>query len=68
MAIDIGVSQATNIANKHEEGSTGPAAEKSMDLFNNSIGRSYGVAQGTFAGSLTACKNAANSGVLRTLI
>jgi len=41
------------------------AAEKSMDLYNNSMGRSYGQKNSTWKAIRNACYWAANVGILK---
>jgi hypothetical protein len=67
MAIDIGAANAKSIADNHENGSDGPAAEKRMDLANNASGRAMGVSAGTYAKAREACRVAAVNGRLVTL-
>lgn len=67
MTISIGENGAMKIASNHEAISNGPAREKSMDLANNSTGRSIGKSKKTYSKSLTECRNRANNGKLVTL-
>lgn len=67
MTIELGAGNAKSIADNHENGSDGPAAEKSMDLANNASGRSIGASAGTYAKAKEACRVAAVNGKLVTL-
>ena len=46
MAQEIGVSQAKEVGDIHEDCNPNPAAERAMDLFNNAKGRGFGSSTG----------------------
>lgn len=69
MTHSIGADQAKEVADEHEGKGGNPQAEKDMDLFNNNKGRELGNAtkgKGDDAAK-NACRDAANSGALKTL-
>jgi len=64
MAQQIGVSQAKEVGNIHEDCNPNPSGERDMDLYNNSKGRSFGAKPGTSCKN--ACLQAACDGTLKT--
>jgi hypothetical protein len=61
----IGRSQASKVATGHENANKGPAAERSMDLYNNLKGREIGQASSSDSNADARCKAAALNGTLR---
>lgn len=55
------------IASNHENQSTGPAKERTMDLANNATGRSVGAACKTNSKAQDRCAALAKAGKLKTL-
>jgi hypothetical protein len=73
MTIDFGATKAKEIGDAHEAGSSGPQAEKNMDLANNATGRSIGGGasgqskDAKYANAEVTCRTRANNGQLVTL-
>ena len=73
MTIDIGATKAKEIGDAHEAGSSGPQAEKNMDLANNATGRSIGgsasgsTKEAKYSSASTTCRTRANNNQLVTL-
>ncbi|KAH6904118.1 secreted protein [Coprinopsis sp. MPI-PUGE-AT-0042] len=63
MTIDIGATKAKEIGDAHEAGSSGPQAEKNMDLSNNATGSK----DAKYANAEVTCRTRANNGQLVTL-
>ena len=66
MAQEIGVSDAKQVGDIHEDCNPNPAAERAMDLYNNAKGISFGDNGSTDCKD--ACLNAACDGTLMTIL
>ena len=68
MTIDLGEPAAKLIGTNHEKYTTGPPAEKEMDLYNNAQGRWAAVAAGKdWRKAVKFCHEWSGNGILRTL-
>lgn len=68
MIIDLGENAAKLIGTNHEKFTTGPQAEKEMDLYNNAQGRWAAVAAGNdWRKAVNFCHTWSGNGILKTL-
>lgn len=68
LARELGYENALKFTTAHEAFPSNPAAEKSMDLFNNRIGLSIGRAKGTNQTISLRCMAALQSGKLKVMV
>lgn len=68
MTIHINYNQAKIIADQHENSSSGPDNEKSVDRKNNEVGRRIGISSGNENSAKLECQAAVSDGRLQTSI